>query len=91
MIDYNNKINPLFSRNWALTLSKFEIFNLTQFDKIIYLDADIMMLKNIDHLFEYPHLTSALDGEYFNIWPDKPHFNAGILVIEPNSDEYKKL
>ena len=91
MIDYNNKINQLFSRNWVYTLSKFEIFNLIQFNKIVFLDADIMILKNIDHVFEYPHLTSALDGEYFNIWPNEPHFNAGILVIEPNTEEYNKL
>ena len=91
MVNYNKKINPNFSRNWAYALSKFEIFNLIQFDKIVFLDADIMLLKNIDHVFEYPHLTSALDGEYFNIWPDNPHFNAGIMVIEPNKEECEKL
>jgi len=50
-----------------------------------------MVLKNIDHLFEKPHLTAALDGEYFNIWPDEPHLNAGLLVIEPNIEEYNKI
>jgi alpha-N-acetylglucosamine transferase len=64
---------------------------MTQYDKLVFLDSDIMILKNLDHLFECEHMTSALDGEYFNLWPDDPHFNSGILVIEPNEDEYNRL
>lgn len=90
-IEYNSKVNAIFARTWALTFTKFKIFSFTEFDKIIFLDADIMVLKNIDHLFEKPHLTAALDGEYFNIWPDEPHLNAGLLVIEPNIEEYNKI
>lgn len=90
-IDYNKKISQLFTKNWASCLTKLQLWDQTQFDKIVYLDNDIMILKNIDHLFNYPHMTSALDGEYFNIWPNSPHFNAGVLVIEPNKEEYKKL
>ena len=90
-IDYNIKIMPQFAKTWSLCLSKIEIFNLIQFDKIVFLDADILVLKNLDHLFDYPHLTSAIDGEYFNLWPDDPHFNAGILVIEPNQQEYNNI
>ena len=91
MIKYNSKINSKFAKTWSLSLTKLEIFKMTQYDKIIYLDADIMVLKNLDHLFKYPHLTSAIDGEYFNLWPDDPHFNAGIIIIEPDKDEYDKL
>lgn len=74
-----------------MCLSKFKMFSLTNYDKLVYLDADILILKNLDHLFECPHLTSALDGEYYNLWPNDPHFNAGILVIEPNIEEYNNL
>ena len=27
-------------------------------------------------------MTAALDGEYCNLWPLAPHFNAGFMVIE---------
>jgi len=57
---------------------------MTEIDKWLFLDADMMIMKNIDHVFEYPHLTSALDGEYFNLWPGWDHFNSGVLLIEPN-------
>lgn len=91
MNNYNRKINSLFARNWALALTKFDIFGLTEYDKIIFLDADIMLRKNIDDLFECPHLTAALDGEYFNLWKNNPHFNAGLIVIEPSKEESEKL
>lgn len=91
IFEYNKKTNPNMARIWSLCLSKLKIFNLTQFDKLVFLDADIMIMKNIDHLFEYPHLTSALDGEYFNLWPDWDHFNSGILVIKPDQKEYDNL
>lgn len=90
-VNYNKHIQPRFTKTWALCLTKLKIFGMTQFDKLIFLDADIMVLKNLDHLFECPHMTSALDGEYFNLWPDDPHFNSGILVITPNEEEYKQL
>ena len=41
-------------------------------------------MKNLDHLFDKPHLTAAIDGEYFNLWPDWVHFNGGCMVIEPS-------
>ena len=90
-LNHNKTIQPVFARNWALTFSKFEAFKMTEYDKIILVDADIMIKKNLDHLFEYPHLTSALDGEYFNVWPDSPRFNAGLMVIKPDVDEYEKI
>lgn len=91
IIQFNRRSNPEMAKIWYYCLSKFEIFNMTDYDKLLFLDADIMILKNLDHLFEYPHMTSALDGEYFDLWPDWPHFNSGIMIVEPNKEEYKKI
>ena len=82
--NYNFNINKRLAVTWKNCWTKFKIFDLTQFDKIVFLDADIMVLKNLDHLFSKKHMTAALDGEYFKLWPDRPHFNSGCMVIEPN-------
>jgi len=50
-----------------------------------------MVLKNLDHLFDKPHMTSALDGEYFNIWPGWDHFNSGCIVIEPSHELFEDI
>ena len=89
--EYNSSINPKTAGIWRYCYTKFHVFNQTQFDKIVFLDADIMLLKNIDHLFDCPHMTAALDGEYYNIWPDWPHFNSGCIVIEPSNQLYQNI
>lgn len=91
MVQFNQEINLYLARSWALGLSKLKIFTLEQYDKIVYLDCDIYVLKNLDHLFEYPHLSSAVDGEYFNLWKDKGFINAGCMVIKPSQQEYDNL
>ena len=48
--------------SWAPALQKLAIYGLEQFDKIIFLDADTYIYKNIDHLFDCEHITGVADG-----------------------------
>lgn len=89
--NYNMKLNSRLSAIWKDCWTKFRIFDLTEYKKIVFLDADIMVLKNLDHLFDKPHMTSCLDGEYFNIWPGRDHFNSGCMVIEPNHKLFEDI
>ena len=89
--NYNYSIKKDYAINWKNCWTKFHIFKMTQYDKIVFLDADIMLLKNIDHLFEKPHLTCALDGEYHGLWRNNPHFNAGCMVIEPSEKLFNDI
>lgn len=45
-----------------MSLNRLVLFNLTQYRKLIWMDSDVLVLKNMDHLFgpEYPTLTSAV-------------------------------
>ena len=58
--------------------TKLHIWNLMEYDKIVYIDADTCILENIDHLFNKPNLSAAPDV----FPPDK--FNAGVLIIKPS-------
>ena len=89
--EHNLAIQPETAATWKNCWTKFRIFDLTQFDKIVFLDADVMILKNLDHLFELPHLTAALDGEFFGLWPGWPHFNSGCVVIEPSHKTFEDI
>ena len=91
LYNHNLAIDKRRAGIWKYCWTKFKIFDLIQFEKIVFLDADIMVLKNIDHLFEKQHMTAALDGELFELWPDSPHFNSGCLVIEPNHSLYENI
>ena len=67
-------------------LTKFEMYNLTQFDKIVYTDTDVWIRDNVDELFEYPNGSAMQDvnGALQN-------FCSGLLVIEPNKKTYDDL
>ena len=57
--------------------SRFEIFNFEEYDKIIYLDSDIIVNKSIDYLIQ-----ECNDSECYAATQDNPYgFNAGVLVI----------
>ena len=43
------------------TGSKIEIFGLIEFDKLVYLDADSIVIKNIDKLFKYKDGSSIIN------------------------------
>lgn len=88
---HNLSIDPVTAPLWKDSFTKFQMFKLIEYDKLIFLDADILVLKNLDNLFELPHMTAAVDGEYFNLWPDSPHFNSGFMVIEPSVELFNNL
>ncbi|CCA67685.1 related to glycogenin-2 beta [Serendipita indica DSM 11827] len=67
-------------------LTKLHVFRLTEFSKIIFLDADILPLKPISHLFLTPHEFSACPDIG---WPDI--FNSGLMVLEPGEDKFNEL
>ena len=59
------------------TASKLQIFNIREYDKLIYIDADTLVLKNIDHIFNYP------DGAMIKYSDDEDGFS-GLFVVEPD-------
>jgi len=60
--EIHNPTNVSTDHRWFPTYSKLAIFNQTQYQKIVYLDADMLVLRNIDELFEYPHMSAVTDG-----------------------------
>ena len=50
------KSNQLFTSNWNYTFDKFNLFELDEFDKIVYLDSDMYVKRNIDELFDKPNM-----------------------------------
>lgn len=89
--EYNIQTGSVFGEIWKYTPTKFNAFSLTEFEKIVFLDADILVLKNLDHCFSFNSMSVATDGEYANLYPTRPHFNSGFMVIRPYEDEMEEL
>ena len=81
-----NKNNSL-KGNILNTASKIQIFQLQEFDKMVYIDSDVLVLKNIDNLFNYPN------GSILQ-WPNKcEHITidmgmSGLFVFIPKYQPY---
>lgn len=77
------------SPNWDNTFFKLRIFGLTQFDTLVYLDSDMIVLNNIDHLFDKPHMSAVAAGHHFN--PSWIQLNSGLMVITPDKSLESRL
>ena len=60
-IQSKNKLFP----HWNNTFDKFNVFDLTDYDKVVYLDSDIYVSDNIDELFEKPNMSAVVAGKSF--------------------------
>ncbi|XP_072991031.1 putative UDP-glucuronate:xylan alpha-glucuronosyltransferase 3 isoform X1 [Typha latifolia] len=63
--------------------SKFRLWQLTDYDKIIFIDADLLILRNIDFLFAMPEISATGN--------DATLFNSGVMVIEPSNCTFNLL
>lgn len=75
---------PKLQQQLVTTCTKVHLWNLTA-SKVVYLDADVLVVKNIDELFDRPGFAAAPDL----MPPDS--FNSGVMVIEPNATQHAIL
>ena len=67
------------------TFDKLLVFGLTQFEKIVFIDADMYILQNLDHLFTYPHMSAVAAGRSYPGNQDWIDLNSGLMVIQPQN------
>ena len=83
----DQRVNSLdWAANWNYTFDKLYMWSLTQFEKIVFVDADMIVTANIDHLFEKKAFSAALAGELFPTGKDIRILNSGLLVVEPSME-----
>ena len=79
-------IQPEFIVSW----DKLHLFTMTQYDKILYLDTDIVVLKDMSPLFLSVHSFASVpltcDASI-----DPGGLNGGILLVLPNMTLYNEL
>lgn len=77
--------------NWNYTFDKLLVFELTQFEKIVFIDADMMVTQNLDRLFEWPHMSATNAGYSYPGNEGDIDLNSGLMVIEPQPDVVEKM
>lgn len=86
-----NKINPpnrisssFCYAHWNKTFDKLQIWGLVQFEKIVFLDSDLLILNNIDELFEHKPFSGVCAGKSYPGNEDWKGINSGVMVIKPD-------
>ncbi|XP_039135127.1 inositol phosphorylceramide glucuronosyltransferase 1 [Dioscorea cayenensis subsp. rotundata] len=75
-----NQVRP--QRFWGV-YTKLKIFNMTRYKKVVYLDADTIVLKNIDELFKC--------GKFCANLKHSERLNSGVMVVEPSEAVFKDM
>jgi lipopolysaccharide biosynthesis glycosyltransferase len=86
--------------------NKLRMWEWTEFDRLVYLDADMVVTRNIDHLFDLPQSPLFAVGDCYggretseerdaccHFSPDcvPEYFNAGFYVMTPSHQEFRGM
>ncbi|TPX57511.1 hypothetical protein PhCBS80983_g03796 [Powellomyces hirtus] len=74
-----------------VTYTKLHVFNpqVTGCDKVAFMDADVMITRNVDALFDYLQEDVVFAAAPDIGWPDC--FNSGVFVCKPRLDVFQGL
>jgi len=92
--DFLNRKCTISPQN-KLHFQKLMIFNMTKYDKMIWMDADIMVKKNVDYLFEDTEhkITGQFDDFTCNGQAERTSggFCSGVMRFDPSQETMKGI
>lgn len=89
-LEFDN-VNTGDIRSWHRhNLNKLHIWTWTQYEKIVFVDADVLCKGSLVDLFQIPGDFAAAPDVWWNILIDNK-FNSGVIVIRPNLEEFRSL
>jgi hypothetical protein len=71
---------------WTINWTKLRLWQLERFRKVLYLDADVLVLQNLDDVFETP-VDRFLGTPDWGRWtrPGSTKMNGGVFLFEPSA------
>ncbi|KAJ4269492.1 N-acetylglucosaminyltransferase [Fusarium torreyae] len=98
--EYNVTLQPIEIQHrdgqddtWADSFTKLLAFNQTQYDRVLSLDSDSMILQPMDELFQLPPSPVAMPRAYWLYAenPPKKILSSQIMVIQPDKVEFERI
>jgi alpha-N-acetylglucosamine transferase len=68
---------------------KLRLWQLTEYRAVVFIDADALVLRNVDRLFDYPEFCAA-PNVYEGI-ADFHRLNSGVFTARPDSDTFADM
>ncbi|MBO0931467.1 hypothetical protein [Fibrella aquatilis] len=79
------------SAELARTYTKLQVFGLTDYQKVVSLDLDMLVCANFDDVFNKPGWSAVNAGGMLPEHADWLALNSGFLVVEPNADLFADM
>ena len=77
-----------------LGLYKMQVWNLMEYDEIVYFDSDVLFLRDASALMTHSPSFAAIRLRRIGSMPvcgGKPYMNAGVMKLRPSLDAYDAL
>ncbi|MCA1439747.1 glycosyl transferase [Ensifer sp. IC4062] len=68
---------------------KLRLWQLVEYERCVFIDADAIVLRNIDKLFRYPEFSAA--PNVYEGLGDFHRLNSGVFVAEPSIETFDKM
>ena len=68
---------------------KLRLWEYEEFERIVFLDADTIVVKNIEKLFGYPEFSAA--PNLYETLNDMHRLNSGVFVAEPSKRTFQDM
>ncbi|KAI4114153.1 MAG: hypothetical protein LQ338_008047, partial [Usnochroma carphineum] len=78
------------NREWNTTSTKFMAWGQTRYERVLYLDSDITVLKHLDELFLLPSTSVAMMRAHWDL-PTKRTLASNLILLQPSEEEYGRL
>ncbi|KAL3623457.1 hypothetical protein CASFOL_032273 [Castilleja foliolosa] len=63
--------------------SKLRIWQLIEYDKLMFIDSDLIVTRNVEEFFVHPQISAAGN--------DRHIFNSGLMLVEPSMCTFETL
>ncbi|GLT40987.1 hypothetical protein SLA2020_150790 [Shorea laevis] len=75
---------------YVINYSKLRIWNFVEYSKMVYLDGDIQVFENIDHLFDMPNgkFYAVMDCFCEKTWSHTPQYKIGYCQQCPDKVQW---
>ncbi|KAI8907988.1 nucleotide-diphospho-sugar transferase [Gorgonomyces haynaldii] len=75
--------------HYSDSLTKLYVFEDLGYDKIVFIDSDTLIMRNLDHLFLLPPIETYWAPRAY--WLNQPFITSVLLVVDPKFGQLQKL
>lgn len=68
---------------------KLRLWELEEFDRVVFLDGDTLVLQNVDRLLAYPEFCGA--PNVYESLDDFGRLNSGVFTLQPNRRTFDRM